>query len=77
MNAPPVTRAGDRPAGGTDKGDADGQRVVRVMALPQRGHWAVQPAQVVPQEEQVEQVCPRLLTQEPLYMVQGQEAALL
>ena len=56
MNAPPVTRAGDRPAGGTDKGDADGQRVVRVMALPQRGHCEEQEAQVVPQEEQVEQL---------------------
>ena len=28
-------------------------RVVCVMALPQRGHWAEEPAQVVPQEEQV------------------------
>lgn len=45
------------------------------MALPQRGHWPEQPAQVVPQEEQVEQVCPRELTQEPLYMVQLQEEA--
>ena len=55
------------------------QRVVFwVMALPQRGHWAVLPAQVVPQEEQVEQpvqLCPRLFTQVPLYMVQLQEAA--
>jgi len=49
--------------------------MVWVMALPQRGHWAEQPAQVVPQEEQVEQLWPRLLTQEPLYIVQGQEAA--
>ena len=47
--------------------------VVRVMALPQRGHWAEQEAQVVPQAEQVEQLWPRLLTQEPLYMVQLQD----
>jgi len=29
--------------------------MVWVMALPQRGHWEAQAAQVVPQEEQVEQ----------------------
>jgi len=56
----------------------DGVRymVVCVMALPQRGHWAEDPAQVVPQEEQVlqeVQLWPRLLMQEPLYMEQLQE----
>jgi hypothetical protein len=35
----------------------------------------VQPAQVVPQEEQVEQVCAAVFTQLPLYMVQLHEAA--
>lgn len=46
------------------------------MALPQRGHCEEQEAQVVPQEEQVEQLWPRLFTQEPLYMVQLQDEAL-
>lgn len=48
------------------------------MALPQRGHWEAEPAQAVPQAEQVEQplqLWPRLLMQAPLYMVQLQEAA--
>ena len=55
--------------------------MVCVMALPQRGHWEAEPAQAVPQEEQVEQVeqppqlWPRPLMQAPLYMVQLQAEA--
>ena len=51
--------------------------VVWVMALPQRGHWEAEPAQVVPQEEQVlqpVQLWPMELMQVPLYMLQLQEA---
>ena len=44
------------------------------MALPQRGQLPEQEAQVVPQEEQVLQVAPRLFTQLPFHVVQGQEA---
>ena len=54
--------------------------MVWVMALPQRGHWAADPAQVVPQEEQVlqeEQLWPMPVMQEPLYMVQLQAEAAL
>ena len=52
--------------------------MVCVMALPQRGHWEDEPAQVVPQEEQVlhpVQLWPRLLMQVPLYREQLQAEA--
>ena len=44
----------ERPVFGRDGQQGD-YMVVCVMALPQRGHCAAEPAQAVPQEEQVEQ----------------------
>ena len=48
----------------------------RVIVRPQRGHWVAQPAQVVPQDEQVLHDPPRLPVQDAPHEEQLAEASL-